>query len=87
MHFREKNKNLRIAHCLISPEELKSYLLLTSAVKGEGRKSRCITGSENKSSCMRKSRAIEEIQKEDQMTEFHGLGVRKASNVVINGTG
>lgn len=56
-------------------------------MKGEGKKSRCITGSENKTSCMRKSRAIEETQKEDQMTECHGLGVRKASNVVINGTG
>lgn len=48
----------------------------------EGRESRCITGSDNKASCVRESREIEEIQKEDQSG---GLGVGKASNVVING--
>lgn len=74
MLLREKSKNLRIRYCLISPEELKSYVLLTSAVKGEG-KSKCITGSENKTYTIRESRAIEEIQKEDQMTECHVLGV------------
>lgn len=56
-------------------------------MRGEGKKSKCITGSENKTSCIRESRAIEEIRKGDQMTECHGLGVGKASNVLINGTG
>lgn len=75
MLLREKSKSLRTGYCLISPGELKSYLLLTSVVKGEGKKS--ITGSENKTSCIRESSAIEEIQKEDQMAECHGLGVGK----------
>lgn len=48
---------------------------------------KCITGSENKTSWVRESRAIEEIQNEDQRTECHGLEVGKASNVVTNGTG
>lgn len=74
MLLREKSKNLGIRYCLIPPEELKSYVLLTSAVKGEG-KSKRITGSENRTFCRRESRAIEEIQKEDQMTECHALGV------------
>ncbi|KAI1240799.1 hypothetical protein IHE44_0009242 [Lamprotornis superbus] len=49
-----------------------------TAVKGEGKKSKCIIGSENKTSCMRESSAIEEIRKEDQMAECQGLGVGKA---------
>lgn len=35
---------------------------------------------------MRETRAIDEIQK-DQVTECHGLGVGKSSNVLINWTG
>lgn len=68
MLLREKSKSLRIGCCLISPEELKSCLLLICAAKGEGKKSKYITGytgSENKTSCIRENRAIEEIQKED----------------------
>lgn len=51
----------------------------------EGRESKCITGRENKASCIRESRAVEEMQKAGQMTECGGLGVGKASNVVISG--
>lgn len=42
---------------------------------------------ENKTSCVRESRAAEEIQREDDMTKCSDLGAGKASNVIINVNG
>lgn len=56
--FRGGKHNLRVGHYIVSPNELNSCLLLNYTVREKAGRA-----GENKTSCVRESRASEEIWK------------------------